>query len=222
MESNEKLIRRNVKILDIKKNKNNVIFLKIEKPKDFNFIPGQSIEMTFNNKEWENKKRPFSFVSLPSDSELDFAIRVYEEHNGFTKKLKGMNVGDEIILIGNPYGKYVWRGKGVFIAGGLGITPLYCLAKSLKKLDVKNSKFIYSAKNKEDIIYGSELDEIFGKNLIYRYSRKEGRVDSKFLSDVLNSEDLKGVFYICGPPMFRKQIKKIIEDFGVDSDKIIS
>jgi len=55
----------NVKVLEIEKVTHDVLGIKIEKPAGYTFIPGQATEVAINDKEWINKKRPFTFTNLP-------------------------------------------------------------------------------------------------------------------------------------------------------------
>ena len=57
-----------------------VIRFVLEKPEGINFQPGQATRVSINKPGWENKKRPFTFTSLPDDDHLEFVIKTYSSH----------------------------------------------------------------------------------------------------------------------------------------------
>jgi len=90
MESSHK-----VRVLEVEKITHDVLGIKIEKPAGYTFIPGQATEVAINDKEWINKKRPFTFTNLPGDDHLEFTIKTYPARNGVTNRLLNLRPGDE-------------------------------------------------------------------------------------------------------------------------------
>src|SRR3989344_6881156 len=106
-----------LKILEIEFVTHDVKRFIVEKPKGFSFIPGQYTMIEMNGFE---KKKPFTITSLNEDLVLEFMIKIYEERDGFTKKLDSLKPGDEI-TIEDASGKLNYKGHGLFIAAGTGI-----------------------------------------------------------------------------------------------------
>ncbi|MDO8467379.1 MAG: flavodoxin reductase [Nanoarchaeota archaeon] len=210
-----------VKILETEDLNKEIKRIRVEKPKGFVYHPGQSIEISHDSQDWQDKKRPFSFISIPSDDYLEFAIKAHTDI-GFSKFVHSLKKGDEIIFVDEPYGRYKFLGEGTFIAGGVGITPIISIVRSLKKADLSNSKCIYSASSKNEFLFLKELKEKFGKNLITNITNKnpEKRISKEYLEKNLNENDLKKRFYVCGPGIFRKQACAMLEELGVNKDKI--
>jgi hypothetical protein len=63
----------------------NVIHLVTDKPEGYTFTPGQATEIAINSEEWRDEKRPFTFTSLPEDSNLEFVIKIYPSGLSVTK-----------------------------------------------------------------------------------------------------------------------------------------
>jgi len=111
-----------VKILTIDKVTHNVKRFQVEKPEGYTFNPGQATEVSINVPEFRNERRPFTFTCLNSARYLEFTIKIYPEHKGITNELGKLKPGSELI-IRDVWGDIAYKGVGVFIAGGAGITP---------------------------------------------------------------------------------------------------
>jgi ferredoxin-NADP reductase len=196
----------------------------VEKPEGYNFKPGQATNLSINQDGWKDKERPFTFTSLNEDFVLEFTIKKYDSHNGVTKKLHELKIGDEVIL-SEPWGFLEYKGNGTFIAGGTGITPFISIFRSLGN-EIKNNKLIYSNKKSRDIIFEKELKEIFKENLILTLSEEKNsnyldkRIDKNFLKK--HVVDFQENFYVCGPPKFTEDIKKILMELGAKQENIFS
>ncbi len=213
-----------VKILKIESLTPNIKRFKIEKPKNYNFISGQHTLVSVNKFELKDKKRPFSFSSSEKEDFLEFIIKIYEDGK-FTQQLNNLKQSDELI-IGEPKGKISYKGNGTFIAAGTGIAPFISIIKSLNKTEHKNNLLIYSNGAKNKIILEEELKKLFNKNTIFVLSREKktgyeyGHIDKDFLKK--NIKDFNQNFYLCGPFKLVSELKKILIEFGVKENKIVS
>jgi ferredoxin-NADP reductase len=199
----------------------------LEKPKGFQFTPGQATEMSINLAEWKDKKRPFTFTALNDDQVLEFIIKGYYDHQGVTNKLHQLNPGDELI-IRKPWGTINYQGPGVFIAGGAGVTPFIAILRQLRKENkIKDNTFIFSNKTEKDVILEKEFKQMFkdGGKLILTLTEEKnpcyesGRVDKDFLEEKV--DDFNQNFYVCGPPAMVKDLKQILKDLGANMDEIV-
>ncbi|MGM5483669.1 MAG: FAD-binding oxidoreductase [Nanobdellota archaeon] len=201
--------------------------LLIEKPEGYNFIPGQATDISINKEGWKEEKRPFTFTSLNKDKVLELTIKIYSGHNGVTKEINKLNPGDEL-SIQDPWGAINYKGEGVFIAGGAGITPFISIIRNLvDKNALDGNKLLFSNKTKKDIILEKEFEQYFNKNFINflteensKESYIKGRIDKDKLEE--NIEDFSRFFYICGPPAFVKAIKSFLLELGAEENKIVT
>src|SRR5688572_9468624 len=122
---------QNVKIESIKKVTHDVLQIVTEKPSAYSFKPGQATEVSINKDGWKNKKRPFTFTSLPANDYLEFTIKTYPLHKGVTSELLSLKKNDELILH-DVFGAITYKGEGVYIAGGAGVTPFISILRYLK------------------------------------------------------------------------------------------
>src|ERR1039457_6785928 len=138
----------------------------LEKPPDYTFIPGQSVNISINLPEWKNELRPFTFTNLPDEDYLEFMIKIYREHNGVTQKLESINKGDELILH-DIFGAIRYEEPGVFISAGSGITPFLSIFRYLNKQNpVQENLLIYANKTSEDVIMEESLHTMLKDNFI--------------------------------------------------------
>jgi len=214
-----------VKIISIENVTHNVKSLKFEKPREFSFIPGQAADVSINKPDLINEKRPFTFTALTSWDHLEFTIKIYNDHNGVTKKIGELVAGDELI-ISEPWGAIRYKSEGTFIAGGAGITPFIAILRDLKsKNKVGNNKLIFANKSADDIIRKDEFEKILGKNFINILSHEKierysyGFITENFLKT--NISDFNKMFYLCGPPPMMDIVEQYLGNLGVKSDLIV-
>jgi ferredoxin-NADP reductase len=220
-----------VKIREIQKVTHDVKRFVVDKPKGYKFIPGQATLVSVNKPGWISKKHEFTFTSLTEDSFLEFTIKGYPvmqfpDHEGVTELIHKLKIGDELV-IEDPFGTINYKGSGVFIAGGAGITPFLAIFKELnKKNTLKGNKLIFSNKTSKDVIFESWLKKIFPKeDLILTLTREkktgyyEGRVDENFLEKHIN--DFETNFYLCGPGKMVKSLKETLSKHQSNTGSIV-
>lgn len=216
---------KEVKILSIEKATHNVMHIKTERPKDISYLPGQAADVSINNSDWKKEKRPFTFTSLFSDDFLEFFIKIYPEHNGVTNQIEKLETNDSL-LIGDVYGDIAYKGEGIFIAGGAGITPFISIFKDLEQQNnLKTNKLIFANKTSDDIIDERFFNSLLGKNFINVLSKedKTGFEHGFITKELIKSkiESSTSYFYVCGPPPMMDAVLKQLEELGIDESKII-
>ena len=155
-----------VKIKSIENLTHDVLKIVTEKPVDLNFTPGQAAEISINKNAWREEKRPFTFTCLPEDNYLEFSIKTYPSHKGVTNELLQLKENDELILH-DVFGAIAYKGEGVFIAGGAGVTPFISIFRFLRSKNmVADNKLLFANKKKIDIILKQEFENLLGKNFI--------------------------------------------------------
>jgi ferredoxin-NADP reductase len=213
-----------VEILNIEPLTHDVKLFKVKKPAGYDFVPGQATEVAINQEGWKDEKRPFTFTSLPSDKHLEFVIKSYHDHNGVTKQFDTLSPGDELI-IDDSWGAIQYKGKGVFIAGGAGITPFISIFKSLEKGDIEGNRLFFANKTGQDVILESYFSNLLGKDFIsvldqeVKAGHKYGRIDKDFLKG--HVDDFSQEFYVCGPEAMVKSIIQSLEELGANPEGIV-
>jgi len=213
-----------VKIKSIQHITHDVLQIVVEKPLHYDFISGQATEVAINKDGWKDKKGPFTFTSLPDDDFLQFTIKTYPSHKGVTNELLQLKKNDELILH-EVFGAISYKGEGVFIAGGAGVTPFISIFRYLQsKNKVGDNKLIFANKTKEDIILGLEFKSLLGENFINILSDEKpgeyahGQITEGFLK--ANISDFNQQFYLCGPPPMMEAVQKQLSNLGISKKSI--
>jgi ferredoxin-NADP reductase len=207
-----------LKILSIEPVTHNVKRFKIEKPAGYKYIPGQATELAIHKPEWQNERRPFTFTSLNEWDHLEFTIKIYPERNAVTNQLGQLKAGDELMLH-DVWGAIQYKGEGVFIAGGAGVTPFIAIFRQLQHdNELGNNKLIFSNKTHKDIILKDEFSAMLGNNFINTLTQENVPgydhhvIDEEYLRQKI--EDFQQHFYICGPDAMVKGIQQMLEKLG--------
>ncbi len=214
-----------VKIKSIIPITHDVLRITAEKPEGITYIPGQAVDININKDGWEKEIRTFTFTSLQDDDHIEFSIKTYPSHNGVTNQLRTLKSGDTITLH-DIYGDIHYKGEGVFIAGGAGITPFIAIFKQLEKENkVGNNKLIFANKTKEDIIDKTRFEKLLNKNFINVLSNDDvpgyehGFVNPEILKKY--SDDTTKYYYLCAPPPMMDAVEKHLHSLGVADEAIV-
>ena len=213
-----------VKILRIEQVTHDVRRFQIEKPVGYSFVPGQATEVSVNIPGFRDKRNPFTFTCLNSDPYLEFTIKIYSSRNGVTNELGKLDPGAELI-IRDVWGAISYKGKGVFIAGGAGITPFIAILRDLNsKNEIQGNKLLFANKTRADIILENDFRKFLGKDFVNILSDEKaegyfyGMINKDFLKAVV--PDFNSKFYVCGPPPMMDAVLKQLADLGVGENSV--
>ncbi len=123
----------------------------------------------------------------------------------------------------------------VLIAGGVGITPMLCMANAIAASGSKREAwFFFGVRNQREHIHKQELEKLAAENENIRlhvcYSKPgeqdakgrdyhhEGRVGIELLKELLPSNNFE--YYLCGNGAFMKSITDGLEAWGVPDGDI--
>jgi ferredoxin-NADP reductase len=210
------------------------------KPAGFEFVAGQSIDLTLLNPSETDTKGPMrtlSLASAPSESELLVATRMRD--TAFKRELKKLPLEASFQMEG-PFGFMTLPKKtarpAVFLAGGIGITPFRSMLCQAAATQASHSLFLfYSNRRPEDAAFLAELAELSAQNpnftLVATMTHPENsRIHWKGETGFINKEllekfvgDLKQpVYYIAGPSSMESAMRDLLLDLGVEEGDINS
>ncbi len=181
-----------------------------------NSKPGNFIEIRVSEQTEPFLRRPISIYNLDRDNGvLEFIFQVKGKG---TEILSKKEVGDLIDVVG-PLGygtfKYEDYQNIAVIGGGIGIFPLYELAKCAKN-DNKTVNTYIGFRNKDLVVLEEEFKQV-SNNLILTtddgsYGKKGFAIN--FLEEDINNGKIDSIF-ACGPLPMLKAVQKLASDKNI-------
>jgi ferredoxin-NADP reductase len=197
------------------------------RPERFVFEPGQGVELAVDTPEWRDERRPFTPTSLPGDGVVEFTIKRYSDHHGVTEHLHGLPSGARLRM-SEPFGTIRYRGPGVFLAGGAGMTPFLSILRHLAGEGgegIGASALFFSNKTRADVFCERELRHALGERCVLLTTREatpgylHRRIDRELLAERVR--DFGQRFYVCGPDPFVADLKRELAELGAASDTLV-
>lgn len=190
---------------------------------DIDNEPGQFAYVKFDSNQVPREEHHFTISSGAEKEGITFTVK---DVGDFTSMLDRLEEGDKADLEG-PYGSFTPEGKGpyTFIAGGIGITPLMSMIRTIQDSgDAVQARLIYGNRTYDDIVFREELEETGDwLDVVHALSDEEregfrhGFVDRKLLEELVIGDS---EIFVCGPPPMMESVLSDLEDLGFDPEKI--
>lgn len=204
--------------------------IKLKKPENFGFYPGQYIEIDFRQRDRNDFIRNFTIYSSPFENFI--SIITNRGISDYKNRLFSLPNNSEV-LISEAHGKFILDenlSEKVFLGGGIGIAPFKSIILEMNESGLKSKlTLIASFSKKEEIFFYDEFKSLENKNLkiIYTlsndfYSKFErGRINENLIKkNILNFKKVK--FYCCGSFSFNVSMEEMLLKMGVTLSKIKS
>ena len=206
----------------------------LQKPDGFSYIPGQHATFRIINPsetDEEGDSRTFSFITTPGQNEeIGFATRMRD--TAFKRILKHADNGLEI-EVKNPRGSMVLPQDStrplVFLAGGIGITPLISMIRDATRTQSQQKiSLFYANRTIAQTAFLQDLTEMAGKNPNFTFiptmtqedqnvwKGETGRVNEQLVRKYVPSFE-NTVFYLAGPTGMVNGMTDLLTSMGIDS-----
>jgi ferredoxin-NADP reductase len=214
------------------------IAFQLEKPPNFGFRAGQSIDLSLVGPEQDSPHRlthTFSIASGPSDEEIMVATRMRD--TAFKRRLSQMPVGTEIRIEG-PMGSFTLHNNtarpAVLLAGGVGIAPFLSIVSHARRKGLHHRIILlYANRLLEDAAFIDALWKMERTNPRFSFvptlTRLTGNgVEWKGETGHISPEMLRRhvgklhgpIFYVAGPPAMVAAARRTLVEAAVDEDDI--
>ncbi|MBI4926962.1 MAG: ferric reductase-like transmembrane domain-containing protein [Anaerolineae bacterium] len=196
----------------------------------FRFQPGQFAWITAWNSPFADTEHPFSLSSSAEQpGKIEFTIK---ELGDFTRTIKTMQPGQTVYVDG-PYGsfspdRHPHAGGFVFIAGGIGITPIMSMMRTLAdRGDRRPLTLIYANKVDDAVPFRDEIEKLKSRlNLRVvevletppaNWEGEQGFVTRKVLEKYLPPERARDAYeiFICGPKPMMDAVERSLVELGI-------
>ena len=191
------------------------------------FRPGQFGWLTVYGSPFKISSHPFSFSSsaAASDGRVEMGIR---ELGDFTNDIGKVPVGRRVYIDG-PYGAFTTGHPAdmhVLIAGGVGITPMMSIIRTLADQgDKRPVVLLYGSKDWSAVTFREELDALEARldltvvhvleNPPDGWTGEQGFITADVLERHLPPPYAKHEYFICGPDVMMDAIENALEKLHV-------
>lgn len=206
----------------------NVLSLKFSKPEGFSFEAGQFVQFLIPDGE-EIAKRSYSIASIPTDSELEFCVKLLEGGKAATF-FAAMNPGDSV-EISKPMGRFIVA-EGApayyFVATGAGMAPIMAQIRDLveAKQTEADIHVLFGVRSQKDLFWKERLAELADKarNFSYEVTLSQPEDGWKGLSGRVTAHiqvhNVDHHFYLCGSSPMVMDVRKMLLDNHIQASQM--
>lgn len=203
--------------------------------KALHFKPGQFAWITTWKTPFSDSEHPFSISSSSEKpQEISFTIK---DLGKFTTTIKSMQVGQAVYVDG-PHGafsidRYPQTERLIFIAGGIGITPIMSMLRSMAdRGDQRPAKLFYNNRDWDSVTFREEIDELKNSlhlDVIYtlekppqKWNGESGYMTREILHKHLDKEWIQNQtdIFLCGPQVMMDIVEKQLQAEGFPESQI--
>jgi ferredoxin-NADP reductase len=198
------------------------------------FRAGQYLRYTLPHSDPDTRgiSRSFSIASSPDEPLLRLTTRLSSPPSTFKHALARLQTG-ALVDVSGPFGNCVYTESdtpAVFIAGGIGITPMRSILGDLASRNVRLKSTLLYSSTTQDIPFRTWLDALLADwsalQVIYTVTRPgpdwkgtTGRIDAALIKQ--HVPDLsRSLFYVSGPTPLVDAMRATLTGIGVDPGRL--
>jgi len=230
------LLRNPFRVVGVKSEAPHVWTLTLEAPRGrpFHYAPGQFQFLRLHGAEVPSEEHPFTIASSPARSgRISLTIK---ESGTFTAGIGRVRPGDRATVHG-PLGRFSHtlhtdEGDLVFVAGGVGITPLMSMLRYMRdRRESRRVLLAYASRSAADLLFTDELKamQVGGNPLLEvvhvladappAWAGETGKLDADRLVRLCGGVEGKA-FYLCCPPPMIAALMRGLRRMGVSPRRI--
>lgn len=201
----------------------------------FTFLPGQYATVT-SQIDGAKVRRSYTISSSPTQRDY-IELTVKREQYGLeSRHLHDHSKAGDLLEISAPSGNFFFTGKEaegiVLIAGGVGITPMMSVLRSLTDRSYEHGvHLIYAARTPADLIFREECDYLARRHpnvtILSIVASAEGTdwtgpvgfITADFIAGCVDDIAKRRV-HLCGPPPMMDAVKAALGELHVPPDQV--
>jgi predicted ferric reductase len=228
------MVRRPYRVEEVRAERGNThtVVFQPEGHNGMRFRPGQFAWLTVWASPFSIMEHPFSFSS--SSLEKGKVALSIKELGDFTSRVKEITPGTRAYLDG-PYGvfsiDYHPAPGYVFLAGGVGITPVMSMLRTLAdRNDQRPVYLFYGSKDWEGTTFREDIEALKTRmNLTVFYVLEEptegwdgpvGYITPDLLAENLPQNRVELTYFICGPELMMQAVEDALDRLGIPPDQL--
>ncbi|WP_441287274.1 ferredoxin reductase family protein [Sorangium sp. KYC3313] len=227
-------LRRAWRVAEVRRERDGVWTLVLEAAghDGLRFQPGQSVWLTLGRSPFSPRQHPFTIASsAASPRRVELTIK---ELGDFTRTIGQTPVGTRAYLAG-PYGAFALdlraRHPLVCIAGGIGVTPMMSMIRTLHdRGDRRPVLLVYASSTVDKIVFAQELEELARAmdlsvvHVIERpapgWSGQGGLIGRELLDRHLTDRYEGAEVFVCGPEPMMNVVERALRDRAVPGGRV--
>lgn len=197
------------------------------------FLPGQFAWLRLGMSPFGVEDHPISFSSSAEQRDsVELSIKALGD---FTSTIQRVEPGTRAYLDG-PYGAFTIDRHPeetgfVFVAGGVGITPLISMLRTMAdRHDGRPVLLVYASKNWDAVTFREEIDRLSERldlKVVHvldkapeGWAGESGFITPELLSRHLPDDRRSREYFLCGPPPMMNAVERSLLDIGVQLEDI--
>lgn len=196
------------------------------------FRAGQFAWLKIGTSPFVFEEHPFTIASTAErPHRKEFTIKALGD---FTELLSGLKPGRKVYLDG-PYGGFTTdglRASGyVFLAGGVGITPMLSILRTLAdRGDDARHHLLVGGRTPEDLVARAEIEALSRRldlsvtEVVEQappgWTGPTGRISHELLDEVLPPSARRAHYFLCGPPPMVVAVGRLLRERGVPAHHV--
>ena len=234
-----RLRRSPYRVVDVQPEAPKVWTVKLAPPEGealYAYQPGQFHFITFNRgPNLPTEEHHWTISSSPTQK--GFVSSTIKESGDFTATI-GLTKPGDTALVQGPFGRFSYtlypkEKDFVFIAGGIGMTPLMSMLRHMRDTKAEvDVMLLYANRTEKDIVFREELAAIEAGDaprlkVVHILSAPEpgwngetGYVDREKIARYLSDNMSEKAFYVCGPPAMNTKVIETLLAMGVPYPRI--
>jgi ferredoxin-NADP reductase len=191
---------------------------------------GQHVDVRLTAEDGYQAQRSYSIASAPADDKVMITVERLDDGEVSPYLTDELLSGDQLELRGPIGGYFVWEesfGGPVFlVGGGSGVVPLRAMLRHHRAVESGVPiRLLYSARTREDLIYGQELANFDTRVTLTREQPEgwpgyTGRIDRPLLEDVAPPAEDDPLAYVCGPTAFVETAAELLVALGYEPARV--
>lgn len=197
-------------------------------------IAGQFTELYLPHADTDDRgdKRWFTLSNSPTEPLLSITTKFAgDSSSSFKKQLFALQPG-AVVSLADPMGDFVLPKDSsvplVFVAGGIGVTPIHSMVKYLADHDEKRDITLFYAVNHEDELAFTSLFAAYPMRFVpivrepsSSWQGQTGLLESERVLDALQASP-ESLVYLSGPEPMIKALATQLQQNGVNKRRIVT
>lgn len=190
----------------------------------FEWTAGQYIrvELPHDSPDQEGTKRWFTNSAAPYEKIMQITTRITQ--STFKRALSLLEPGDNLAMIENPDGDFVWQNSDLpilFVAGGIGITPFRSILRQRAHDDMPLAvTLIYGGRGEEGLPFRDEIRDWREKDSRFKVFYATGEPLSAAKLHELYPDINESLVYVSGPEAMVEVLSTELKDKGLLEDRL--